>query len=304
MRRALLMPAARLSHDSLRIAEMGVESRERVCQDNRPGSDNGFSTSGDVVACGRSRLGELVLEEIIVDSECPEGPVALSCADQVAGPNERANGEASQMLASVSVLLADSDPRLRCTRCKWLESINIAVVSCEPAECVECWKSAKPDCVVIGVGTTSQAELVRSLVAVDPLLPVICIASEAEISAIVELMRAGARDFLTAPLTPASLIDSIRHQVARRKILEEGGLQRPRKGKVSLLSPREREILDYVVRGFSTKQIAQAVGRVEKTIEFHRHNLMRKLGAANAAQLVRVAMLEGHGASEQETLKT
>jgi DNA-binding NarL/FixJ family response regulator len=59
------------------------------------------------------------------------------------------------------------------------------------------------------------------------------------------------------------------------------------------LTKREVEILQMIVSGQTNKQIAQHLSRSERTIEFHRNRLMRKAGAHNAAELVKIAMIAG-----------
>jgi DNA-binding NarL/FixJ family response regulator len=59
------------------------------------------------------------------------------------------------------------------------------------------------------------------------------------------------------------------------------------------LTKREGEILQMIVSGQTNKQIAQSLSRSERTVEFHRNRLMRKMGAHNAAELVKVAIAMG-----------
>jgi len=59
------------------------------------------------------------------------------------------------------------------------------------------------------------------------------------------------------------------------------------------LTERETEILKLIVRGNTNKKIAQKLYRAERTVEYHRNRLMRKLGAHNAADLVRRAIAMG-----------
>jgi DNA-binding CsgD family transcriptional regulator len=59
------------------------------------------------------------------------------------------------------------------------------------------------------------------------------------------------------------------------------------------LTKREGEILNLIVSGQTNKQIAQCLSRSERTVEFHRNRLMRKMGAHNAAELVKGAMVMG-----------
>ncbi len=67
------------------------------------------------------------------------------------------------------------------------------------------------------------------------------------------------------------------------------------------LTPREREVLPWVVSGLPNKQIADAVGASEATIKVHRSQLMRKMGAASLADIVR--MTEKMGLPSPETHK-
>jgi DNA-binding NarL/FixJ family response regulator len=60
-----------------------------------------------------------------------------------------------------------------------------------------------------------------------------------------------------------------------------------------LLTPRERQILGHIVMGLTNPQIASALALSVKTVEWHRANLMRKLGVHNAAGLVRHALRQG-----------
>jgi two-component system response regulator FixJ len=59
-----------------------------------------------------------------------------------------------------------------------------------------------------------------------------------------------------------------------------------------LLTSRERIVLAYIVKGASGKEAARVLGVSPRTIEFHRANVMKKLGAKNAADLVRIALNE------------
>ncbi len=65
---------------------------------------------------------------------------------------------------------------------------------------------------------------------------------------------------------------------------------------LAALTERERQVLEQVVAGRLNKQIAAELGTVEKTIKFHRANLMRKMGVRSVADLVKLAERAGIGA--------
>jgi FixJ family two-component response regulator len=217
---------------------------------------------------------------------------AFGVLDRIAMTDEPSTRDQQRAL----VLVADQDLPARDLQCKWLEAMNMCAVACDDLQALlEQARSRRVDCAVVSAGLIDSedcVELISELHRADQRLPVIVTGTRTEVSEIMPLVRAGARDFLAAPVSAAAFVDAVRHQVNRRRSVSLGVGAGPRRAKAEMLSPRERQILDYVARGYSTKQIAAAIGRVEKTIEFHRHNLMRKLGASNAAQLIHIAMTD------------
>ena len=121
-------------------------------------------------------------------------------------------------------------------------------------------------------------------------IPIIFITGHGDIPMSVRAMKAGAVEFLTKPFRDQDLLDAI--QVA----LEKDAARRRREGEIAVirerfesLTPREREILPWVVSGLLNKQIAAQIGTSETTVKVHRSQLMRKMGADSLADLVRIA---------------
>ena len=125
-------------------------------------------------------------------------------------------------------------------------------------------------------------------------LPVIATAVDPRPARIVAAIRCGVLDYLRLPLREDRLgaaVARIRDEAqadmqARRKIAEA-------RGRIASLSPREREVLDWLAEGCSNKMIAQELHISARTVEIHRANMMSKLGARHAAEAVRLCIEAG-----------
>lgn len=123
------------------------------------------------------------------------------------------------------------------------------------------------------------------------LLPVVAVAQEPSASRIVAAVKAGVLDYLSLPLDPAGLAASIdriaaeaeSYVAARKRMLDA-------RAKIECLSRREREVLDWLTRGNSNKEIARELDISPRTVEIHRANMMAKLGANHAADAVRLKL--------------
>jgi FixJ family two-component response regulator len=118
---------------------------------------------------------------------------------------------------------------------------------------------------------------------------VIFLSGTADIPDSVHAMKAGAVDFLTKPVDGKQLLAAVER--ARERDEAARGARREQDVFGSLmarLTPRERQVLEHVVRGQLNKQIAATLGTVEKTIKVHRSRVMAKLQVHNVAELVRL----------------
>lgn len=147
-------------------------------------------------------------------------------------------------------------------------------------------------CIVLDVQLPglSGMELQQSLHAANESLPVIFVSGHGDIPTSVQAMKLGAVDFLTKPVEDTALLAAIESALARcQRILREkwevGAVQR----RFDTLTPREREVMALVVRGWLNKRIAHKLGTVEKTIKVHRSRVMEKMEVDSLAELVRLA---------------
>jgi FixJ family two-component response regulator len=124
--------------------------------------------------------------------------------------------------------------------------------------------------------------------------PIIFITGRGDIPMSVRAMKAGAIDFLTKPVDADDLLAAIeRARAAENKALRARSETELIEAKLATLTPREREVLPYVIAGKLNKQIAGSLGTVEKTIKVHRARMMRKLGVRTVQDLVRLAERAG-----------
>ena len=131
-------------------------------------------------------------------------------------------------------------------------------------------------------------DLLRELRRAGRAWKVIVISGHGDIPMAVEAMREGAWEFIEKPFEPEDLIRRLNALVAGETfsaVAESGVLAK--------LTPREREVLERVAAGQRSKVVAIALGISPRTVEVHRASLMRKTGAQNLSELVRMAMAAG-----------
>jgi FixJ family two-component response regulator len=130
-------------------------------------------------------------------------------------------------------------------------------------------------------GTALHDELLRRGVRV----PIIFITGHGDIPMAVEAMRKGAFDFIEKPFDDEQLLARVREAFDLQKKAGE----KPEMGSVPIseLSERQREVLQRVLDGKPSRQIAEELEISVKTVEFHRARIMQKLGVRTAAELFR-----------------
>jgi FixJ family two-component response regulator len=138
----------------------------------------------------------------------------------------------------------------------------------------------------------SGVELQQRLKAMRCTIPVIFVTGHGDVPMAVEAMHQGAFDFIQKPFRDQELLDRInqalswdqehRSEDERRRSVEE---------RFTSLTPREREVMDCVVRGLANKVIAMDLDLSQRTVEIHRARVMEKMNARSLADLVRMSLL-------------
>ncbi|MFN2101244.1 response regulator transcription factor [Altererythrobacter sp. MF3-039] len=136
--------------------------------------------------------------------------------------------------------------------------------------------------------------VIEQLAHSDIWLPVLAMDTQPSTARVVAAIKAGALEYLSLPIDSAYLsrvLASIAEEAeaygkARRRIIEA-------RNRITSLSNREREVLDWLSRGSSNKVIARELEISPRTVEIHRANMMSKLGASHAADAVRLRIEAG-----------
>ncbi len=151
---------------------------------------------------------------------------------------------------------------------------------------------SRPGCILLDVRIPgiSGPDLQARLIELGSTLPIVFLTGHADTQTTVQTIKAGAQDFLTKPVSSDRLLGAIERaiafQQARRGQRDELGRLR---SLVELLTPRERQVFDLVVRGKMNKQIAGQLGTTVRTIKAHRHKVMEKMKVQSLAELVSIA---------------
>src|SRR4029077_11642851 len=151
-----------------------------------------------------------------------------------------------------------------------------------------------PSCLILDVRLPglSGLDLQRELAEAGVHIPIIFVTGHGDIPMSVQAMKAGAVEFLTKPFRDQVLLDAIRHalerdQIARKQRARNADLRR----RYESLNPREREVFKCLVSGMLNKQTADELGTTERTVKFHRGNIMQKMQVKSLAELVRMAQM-------------
>jgi FixJ family two-component response regulator len=200
-----------------------------------------------------------------------------------------------------TVYVVDDDPDVLKAIERLLQSdgLNVATFA-SPRQFLERFDRNAPGCLVLDLAMPglNGLELQRVLEQQASLLPIVFLTGRGDIPTSVKAMKHGAADFLTKPVDDAELIAAIREALVSDQVLRRAREERESLAKrLATLTERERQVLEKIVAGRLNKQIAAELGTVEKTIKFHRANLMRKMGVRVVADLVKLAERAGVGST-------
>jgi FixJ family two-component response regulator len=152
--------------------------------------------------------------------------------------------------------------------------------------------SVVPSCLILDVNLPdlSGLDIQQRITDEKSSTPIIFITGYGDIPTSVRAMKAGAAEFLTKPLDDKILIEAIRSAVHRSESnVKREGVLRQLQERFALLSKREREVMNLVVKGLMNKQVAYELDISEITVKAHRGRVMEKMRATTFVDLVNMA---------------
>jgi two-component system response regulator FixJ len=201
----------------------------------------------------------------------------------------------------VTILIVDDDPAVRDSLSMLLGSIGYRTEEFSNAlDFIDAAKKVTKGCGVVDVGLPDINGLVlQELLAKQGIaLPILIVTGHGDVPMAVKAMRAGAVDFLEKPFSEQAVIASIERAVALSGAKAEdasgSGLAKTAQAEaLSKLTPREREVLERLIKGEANKVIAYKLGISARTVELHRSRVMKKTDAGSLPELVRLALAAG-----------
>lgn len=195
------------------------------------------------------------------------------------------------------VFIVDDDISMRESLIDLFLSMKLATQAFENATSfLETANFNRPGCILLDVrlpgvnGLDFQLQLDR----VGSKMPIVFMTGYGDIPMSVRAMKAGAVDFLTKPFRDQDILDAVGAALERDAVRRRQSAQGEAVASLAEnLTPREREVMEAVVKGLMNKQIAYELGISEVTVKLHRGNVMRKMEARSVAELVRKTEMLG-----------
>ena len=201
-----------------------------------------------------------------------------------------------------TVYVIDDDPSARRGLTRLLRAAGLNAESFPSAETfLASGNSDGPGCILLDVSMPEMTgpELQQELSGAEYCMPIVFLSAYADVPTTAEAMKKGAVDFLAKPPDRDDLLHALRTSLAndeqnRARLAEQHDIDEH----MVMLTPREREVMTYVITGMPNKAIAADLNISEETVKIHRGRVMHKLGIVSLPELVRLCEKSGVAPAE------
>ncbi|NOY42128.1 MAG: response regulator transcription factor [Planctomycetes bacterium] len=198
---------------------------------------------------------------------------------------------------SATIFVVDDDQQSRKAVLALIQAMGVAAESFASAEdFLEAYDGRRPACLVTDIRMLGMSglELQEQLNKMGITIPVVVLTAFANTPTTVRAMRNGALTLMEKPCDDDELWEAVRTGLTydqKNWVLEQQRTEILRR--IDCLTPKEREVLEYIVAGDANKVVARKLDVSVRTIENHRHKIFQKMAAQSLAELVRMALSVG-----------
>ncbi len=193
-----------------------------------------------------------------------------------------------------TVFIVDDDEQVRKALSLLMESVGLNTESYASAqEYLDRFDVDKPGCLILDVRMPGISGLdLQARLAAERIHPaIIIITGHGDVPMAVRAVTAGAVDFIEKPFNNQSMLDTV-HKAIERDAIQRGESSRIQdiEARYNDLTPREKEVLQFVIEGKRNKNIAAEMNISQSTVEAHRSRVMEKMAAETLSDLMRMAL--------------
>lgn len=254
----------------------------------------GIILTGDISKEALAEIGHI--DGILLNK--PVAPSALHAAIRDLAPArpsaQHASAAQSDEQSSPIICVVEENPAWQKAICAVLQQENLSVSGYSSAEAFLADPAGARDrCLIVdtNLADMSGIALIEHLRQQGDPVPAILITGGGDIAMAVQAMRSGASDFIERPVSRRELIESIKRATASvSQGLPQGERSTETAARMATLTPRQKIVLDMVLAGKASKNIAADLEISQRTVESHRAQIMRKLDVRTIPDLVRVAL--------------
>jgi DNA-binding NarL/FixJ family response regulator len=209
----------------------------------------------------------------------------------------------------IKVILAD-DHKIFCEGLRFMlagqPGIEVIATAPDGHTAVQLARDLAPDVVIVDIGMPklNGIEATRKIIAENPSVRIIALSMHSDKRFVIEMFKAGASGYLLKDCDSEELISAIKAVMEDKSYISPAvaktvikdyikSIREDNTSVFNVLTAREREVLQILAEGKSTRQIAAALYVSEKTVETHRRQIMNKLEIHSVAGLIKYAIREG-----------